>query len=155
MHTPLKSYERRTWKCCNRRQIILCLRHTIHSCSFLSLHPLRSLSRRGNSSCMQVISVCSDGRSALIGWLNSYADVKIAGCVCQKATLLVVVTTWRQMSVTGHTHSAKPEIYNIFLLILKKQHNQKRIRYKAQAAFEHTLTSTCSSDHLTDIEVMT
>lgn len=60
--------------------------------SFLSLHPLHSLSRRGNGSCMQVISVCRDGHSALIGWLNSYADVKIAGCVCQKATLLVVVT---------------------------------------------------------------
>lgn len=31
-------------------------------------------------------------------WLagsNSYADVKIAGCVCQKATPLVAVTSWR------------------------------------------------------------
>lgn len=82
--------------------------------SFLSLHPLCLLPWRGNSSCMQVISVCSDGHSALIGWLYSYADVKITGCVCQKATLLVVVTSWRQMSLTGHAHSAKPEIYIIF-----------------------------------------
>lgn len=61
--------------------------------SFLSLHPLHSLPQRGNSSCTQVISVCGDGRSAVIGWLNSYADVKITGCVCQKATLPVVVTS--------------------------------------------------------------
>lgn len=61
--------------------------------SFPSLHPPHSLPHRGNSSCMQVISVCSDGRSALIGWLNSYADVKIAGCVCQRANLLMVVTS--------------------------------------------------------------
>ncbi|CAB1447036.1 unnamed protein product [Pleuronectes platessa] len=43
-------------------------------------------------SCVQVISVCSDGRSPLIGLLNSYADVKIAGCVCQKANPFAVVT---------------------------------------------------------------
>lgn len=66
-----------------------------HSFLLFPFFPLHSLPRRGNGSCMQVISVCSDGRSALIGWLNSYADVKIAGCVCQKAILLAVVTLWR------------------------------------------------------------
>lgn len=58
----------------------------IRALSFPSHSPLppHSLPQRGNSSCMQVISVCGDGRSAPIGSLDSYADVKIAGCVCQK-----------------------------------------------------------------------
>ncbi|KAK5868360.1 hypothetical protein PBY51_009386 [Eleginops maclovinus] len=68
------------WMCCDSTQITLCLR-LILALSFFPLLP-----RRGNGSCVQVISVCSNGRSALIGWLDSYADVEIAGCVCQKAT---------------------------------------------------------------------
>lgn len=68
-------------------------RSIIHSCPFFPFPPSPSLPlQRGGSSCTQVISVCSDGCSPLIGQLNSYADVKIAGCVCQKATPFTDVT---------------------------------------------------------------
>lgn len=117
------------WMCYDSTQITLCLRHTIHSCSFFPF-PLHSLPRRGNGSCMQVISVFSDGRSALIGWLNSCTDVKIAGCVCQKATLLVVVTSWRHCHKWQlcWLHSQQFKSFNLsawcILLHLRTNHKQ-------------------------------
>lgn len=137
--TPLKLYERntQTWMCYDSTQITLCLRDTIHSCSFFPFPP-RLHPWRGSGSCMQVISVCSDGRSALIGWLNSYADVKIAGCVCQKTALLMVVTSWRhcrKCQTRLASHTAESLWLELFLLFCRmhplKFKNQSQTGCKA------------------------